>query len=117
MAVTIIGADSARRLGRLNKDLFWILLGFAVGLAAPAIWVLVLEPDGFERSNLRILVRGVGFAIAGVFYLAHRYAYRSMQLTGREGPSPWVPVICAVIAAVMLQAVIVAFLQHAMPPA
>ncbi len=115
LAVTIIGGDNARRLGRSNKDFFWVLLGLAAGIATLAIWALVLEPDGFARSNFGILNRGVGFAIAGLFYMVHRFAYRAMQMTGRKSPSPWVPVICAVLAAIVLQSTIVYFFQNTMP--
>lgn len=112
LAATVIGGDNARRLGRLKKDFIWVLLGLAAGIAVPVVWTLILEPDGAARSNLRIVVRGAGFAMAGIFYLAHRYAYRSMQLTGRASPSPWAPVIAAVIAAIVLQSAINSLLKQ-----
>ncbi|MEL6950011.1 MAG: hypothetical protein AAGM16_07775 [Pseudomonadota bacterium] len=100
LAVTMVAMINASRLKRLAKDMIWLLLAAALSIGA-VIWAITAS-EGPESpripSEARIYIRAIGFGLCGAFFLLHRQVYRTMNLSGRPPPSPYVTVAVAVVA-------------------
>lgn len=109
-AVPLLATENARRLGRLQRDVPWLVLALLIGAAVfLGAWYLSEAADPDEvRRNVRLAVRALGFAWVGVFYGLHRHAYRTLKATGMNPASPYV----AVIATVLLSFAITVGLTH-----
>ena len=98
VAVCVMAMLNAHRLRRLGKDWVWLLLALAGSVAA---LMFAIDYYGLAESQsnreIRMVNRGVGFALVGLFYWVHRPQYRSMTATGATVPKPYVPVIAAVL--------------------
>lgn|GEM_PF-1340771 len=108
IAVTLIAAANARRQRRLARDLPWLVVTTAIGLAIVSAPVVVGTGlvDPRDTGMIRIVYRAVGFAMAGAFFLLHRKAYRTVSSLGLDPPSPYVPVLFAVLASIGVAAVL-----------
>lgn len=102
-AAPLIALENARRLGRLRRDA--LVLGLALVVAAVAVLLLfsMLGPDPADsRTQVRMLHRAAGFALAGGCYWLHRNAYRTQRMLGIDPASPWIAVIAAVLVSLFL---------------
>ena len=89
----VVTAVNAHRLGRLSRDAWLVMLGFAV--EATLLWWLV-RLEGLEwlqaatgRSGPRVVGRAVGLAYFGLSFWMHRTYYRNMAFAGVTPPSGW----------------------------
>jgi cytochrome bd-type quinol oxidase subunit 2 len=103
-AVLVLGGENSRRQRRLTRDLPWLLLGLAAWLGIALLPFL----DSFSstiadhRAMARLVNRGAGFVLAGVFYCLHRRNYRTMATMGLAPPKPYGPVAAAVISGIFM---------------
>ena len=112
LAVGIIMAINAHRLGRLFKDAWLFLMVFAFATALPFVLVhnpslFQVEVNGDEMSFRRILVIGTGLATMGLLYLKYRRYYRAMMLSGIDSPSPWKMGIIVFVGSLYLNSALV----------
>ena len=101
---------SAKRTGRLARDLPYLLLLCAIWLGTLGALVVELKnPPGplaslnLARTDLTFLLRHGGralaFAAVGLFYLRHRRLYRALASLGRRPPPATAPaIVCVVLA-------------------
>lgn len=100
LAAVIITAIHSHRLRRLARDLPLLLAGAALTLAM-AWWTQRMRGGAWLAAHSigsAIPVRAAGPGYFGLCYLAHRTAYRDMQMMGIPSPSGWIPGIAATIA-------------------
>ena len=98
VAVCVMGSLNSHRLRRLGEEWFWLLLALACSVAALVFAVHFFGlADSQSSREVRMVNRGAGFALVGLFYWVHRRQYRSMTATGVTPPKPWVPVIAAAL--------------------
>lgn len=110
-AASFFCALSARRAGRLSKDL-WILVLAAVAWGAVLVWAghgIATEslPSWFSvgdspQRGVRYAGRALGMALFGLVYLRHRHIYRALALVGEEPPSPWRAALGAIGVSIVL---------------
>ncbi len=98
-AITALAGANMRRLNRLSSEWPWLVLGALASVVV--IYVTMhLRGDGADQEgnrDVRIAVRATGFVLWGLFYYLHRERYRALQTFGLPPPSPWVPVILALV--------------------
>lgn len=103
-AVPLLATLNSRRLGRLRRDTVWIALGLvaviSMFLGLLSHYYPVFDED--VRRTVRLASRGMGFALAGCYYLLHRQSYRTMTTMGLDAPSPYIPVISVILLSVLL---------------
>lgn len=111
-AALIFASLNSRRAGRLTADLkWWLALG---ALWTGALWwmmpaTLTSGPPAlrfFVPSELRVLVRICGLLTFGVVCLVHRALQRASTLREDAPPSPWLPGVGALLAALALTAAV-----------
>lgn len=96
-SAAIIFALNAHRANRFAPDLPLVVLGVAVAIAAP--WLIIgAWSEAPEWS--RYLLRALGIAAAGLYYLRHRALYRTQELFGLSPPSGWVAGLSALAAGI-----------------
>lgn len=95
---------NAQRLGRLRRELPWLLLftllTFAV-LVALELWLPSAggRPISFTE---RVLVRLYALGIVGTAWFRWRARYRAMQVTGLQSPNGTLPAIACILLGVVL---------------
>lgn len=100
-AVPFLAFENSRRLGRVARDALWIVVALAAA-AGLVLWLSATVPEEDSSRTIRLWNRGGGFVLAGGFYLLHQRAYRAMHHTGVEPPKPYVAVILAVVAGIVI---------------
>lgn len=110
-AAAVIGGLNARRAGRLQKDL-WILVVASVAWAAAMVWAghgmaagtlpSWLDFGGSPQRGVRYTGRFLGMALFGIVYLRHRQIYRALALVGEEAPNPWRAALTSIGLGIML---------------
>ena len=106
-AAVIFGGLNSRRLGRLGKDAWLLILGLLGFCAYTAAIGYGLDAFGFEASSssteltreqsrtFRMIARVLGLAFFGGIFLLHRPFHKAAELVREDSPSPWGPGIAA----------------------
>lgn len=111
LAAVFLSALNSRRLARLPRDLPWYLLGALLGLGV--MWVAFASPETFQlgaagesstdaRRGARYVSRALALLLWAGYYWLHRPEYRAMTMMDVKPPSPWVPAIASIIAALAI---------------
>jgi hypothetical protein len=98
LGAAVYGTFNTFRLGRLSKDLafivaiagagyFAMLQMHSAGLLEPLAPLLGRE----ERRSYSLLLRALGLLCFGAIYLMHRRFFRAAQVGGVEGKPGWLP--------------------------
>jgi hypothetical protein len=103
-AVLVLGGENSRRQRRLTRDLPCLFFGLAAWVGIALLPFLDSFSGGIadHRAMARLINRGAGFALAGVFYCLHRRNYRTMATMGLEPPKPYGPVVATVITGIFM---------------
>ncbi|MDY7094127.1 MAG: hypothetical protein SX243_14250 [Acidobacteriota bacterium] len=110
-ATSVFCGLSARRAGRLQKDL-WILVLASVAWAVILVWAghgivtnslpAWLSVGDSSQRGVRYAGRVLGLALFGIIYLRHRFIYRALALVGDEPPNPWRAALTAIGGSILL---------------
>lgn len=113
---SLFTALNSRRMGRLREDLwlpclasaawtgfvYWATKSTVEGTAPE--WLTFLGAGG---RTVRRLGSALGLAILGVHYGVRRRVYRAQAMSGVDPPSPWLPGLACVGAAIVLSLIVV----------
>lgn len=83
-----------------------LLVLVAVGGIAFYLCLTMVFADLSETSAARYSLRGGGFASFGVAWIMHKPELRAVSTLGVAPRKPWIPVIVAILVAIMIHAVI-----------
>lgn len=106
-AVILVAAVNARRLGRLQQDTGWLVLGAAITATIGWLALSLGDVEG-GRRQLRIASLAAGFLMWGLFHKVHGKMQRAMQTFGTKPPTPYLVFVGAVAFGWMMSAVVVA---------
>ncbi|QDG51997.1 hypothetical protein FIV42_14990 [Persicimonas caeni] len=107
---------NSQELRRTKDDLRWYVLAALASVAwiggvVYAVDVANMIPAdmlGSESRTGRYLIRGFGLVVWGGFYFMHRPMHRTNTMVGAEPLNPWKAAIGCIVAAMVVQWVIVA---------
>ncbi|MEM8983970.1 MAG: hypothetical protein AAGC71_13150 [Pseudomonadota bacterium] len=101
VAVVIMGTLNAYRLGRLGRDAI-LLIGMLLLSVGTLVAMIEMTAGGDTARTARLVNRGLGFVLCGALYLLHQRAFKAMNFLGLDKPSPYVPVIAAIVVSILV---------------
>ena len=112
-------ALNARRLGRLRRDVPWLVVALLAYVLLEA--VLALSPAGrgfiaqadawLGRRAIEYLVRALALAVFALGLVMHRREHKAAELMGLTRPSPWLPALALVFGCSLLAELLRNFMQ------
>ena len=105
-AVPLLAAENSRLRGRLAKDAPWLILALVLTALLMITLTSYYHPDepSDVRRNIRLFSRATGFAYVAAYFLLFRRIYRTQRMMGLDPPSPYGPVIAAVLGGIAVSA-------------
>jgi hypothetical protein len=106
IAALVMGWLNAKRLKRLEKDIWLIALLGALLVVVDVYFISSVAADMrqssvlgvmLERRDVRRILQGLGLLFCLALYARHRSFHRAMGLAGVPPAKPWVPAIAVLI--------------------
>ena len=117
IAPLIMGRLNAKRLKRLDKDV-WLIAMLGALLVVAYVYFVSSTPIGsqqtsilgvgFERREVRRIIQGLGLLFCLVLYARHRAFHRAMGLAGVPAAKPWVPAIIVLLVSTVAHTALIA---------
>ena len=109
IAVVLYSVLNIRRMQRLKKDFWLLVLGFFLSVM---FLFVAFGLFGQAPGSPRIYARILGFIYVGCFYFRYRSFFRIATFNDEERPSPLLPALISILVAAIVP-IIFAFLKPA----